>query len=229
MEDHHRPMIDGQPPEAPLELVAIDDGAQPIRSRRLVSRQETEVGCPAAGPAPFRVASADQEPVRPGVKTRRVAELRKVPPDREQRLLRRVLGKVDVTQDPVRHGMEAVAGSDGEAREGLPVTPLRPFHQICVHLLPPVGTGFRPARSHGMGTMDSRATQSSYDGANRVALTRLVQPAAIAPPEGSASGSDISNVSRIGSSGRKTTTITATTAAAIPTQKLEAIATESES
>ena len=47
----------------------------------------------------------------------------------EQRLLRRVLGEIDVAQDPVRHRVESVADGDGEAREGLLVAALRPNHQ----------------------------------------------------------------------------------------------------
>ena len=86
------------------------------------------------GPAGLGVAGAHEEPVRPGVKARRVAELGKVPPDGEQRLLRRVLGEVDVAQDPVRHRVEAVAHGDGEAREGLLVPVLRPSDQLGIHV-----------------------------------------------------------------------------------------------
>jgi hypothetical protein len=53
-------------------------------------------------------------------------------------------------------------------------------------------------------------------------------PAAMSPTT-AGSGTSISKVSRIGTSGRKTTTNTATIAAAIPTQKLDAIAIDTES
>ena len=138
VEDHHRAMVDGESPEAALELVAIDDRAQALRHRRLVGRQEAEVRRPAAGPASLGVAGAHEEPVRPGVEARRVAELRKVPPDGQQRLLRRVLGEVGVAQDPVRHRVESVAHGDGEAREGLLVAVLRPSDQLGIHALPPL-------------------------------------------------------------------------------------------
>ena len=133
VQDHHRAMVDGEPPEAALELVAIDDRAQALRHRRLVGRQEADVRRPAARPASLGVAGAHEEPVRPGVEARRVAESRKVPPDGEQRLLRRVLGEVDVAQDPVRDRVESVAHGDGEAREGLLVTALRPSDQLGIH------------------------------------------------------------------------------------------------
>ena len=137
VEDHHGPMVDGEPPEAALELVAIDDRTQALRHRRLVGRQEADVRRPAAGPASLGVAGAHEEPVRPGIEASRVAELRKVLPDGEQRLLRRVLGEVEVAQDPVRDRVESVADGDSEAREGLLITALRPSDQIGIHALPP--------------------------------------------------------------------------------------------
>jgi len=91
-------MIEGEPPEAALELVAIDDRAQAIRPVRLVNRQEAEVRRPVASATALGVASANEEPVRPRVKARGVAERREITPDGEQRLLRRVLGKVEVAQ-----------------------------------------------------------------------------------------------------------------------------------
>ena len=120
-------------PEAALELVAIDDRAQALPHHRLVGRQESDIRRPAARPASLGVAGAHEEPVRPGVKARRVAELRKVPPDGQQRLLRCIFGEVEVAQDPVRHSVEPVARGDGEAREGLFVAVLCSDHQICVH------------------------------------------------------------------------------------------------
>ncbi len=49
------------------------------------------------------------------------------------------------------------------------------------------------------------------------------------PAQAATSASVISNVARIGTSGRKTTTATATTAATMPTQKLAAMAIDTES
>ena len=88
-------------------------------------------GSPALG-----VAGAHEDPVRPGVKVRRVAQSREVPPDAQQRLLRRVLGEVGVAQDPVRHRVEAISHGDGEAREGLLVAALCAPHEIDVHVPP---------------------------------------------------------------------------------------------
>ncbi len=88
-------------------------------------------------PATLGVAGAHEEPVRPGLEAGRVAELRKVLPDGQQRLLRRILGEIDVAQDPVRHRVEPATDGDGEAREGLFVTVLGADHEIGVHVHPP--------------------------------------------------------------------------------------------
>src|SRR4029079_8535089 len=79
------------------------------------------------------VAGAHEEPIGPGLESGRVAELGKVSPDVQQRLLRRVLGEADVAQGPVRHGKEPRTEPGGEAGEGLAVTALRSFHQIGIH------------------------------------------------------------------------------------------------
>jgi len=65
---------------------------------------------------------------------RRVAKLRKVLPDAQQRPLRRILGKLDVAQDPVRHRMEPIAARDAEAREGLLIATLRSNHEFGIHV-----------------------------------------------------------------------------------------------
>jgi hypothetical protein len=93
-------MVDRQASDGPFQLVAVDDRVEPTGLRRLVSRQDPEVRRPLPSPSALRVAGTHEEPVRPGVKARRVAELRQLPPDRDERLLRRILGEIHVPQDP---------------------------------------------------------------------------------------------------------------------------------
>jgi hypothetical protein len=79
------------------------------------------------------VAGAHEKPIRPGLKSGRVAELGKVSPNVQQRLLRRVLGEADVAQNPVRHGKEPITEARSEAGESLTVSALCSFHQIGIH------------------------------------------------------------------------------------------------
>jgi hypothetical protein len=124
--------------EAPLELVTIDDRAQALARGRLVSRQQAEVGRPVPRPTAFGVAGTHEQPIRPGVKARRIAKLRKVSPDGQQCLLRGIFGEIGVAQDSVRHRVQSVANGHGQTREGLLVSVLRPTHQIDIHI-PPAG------------------------------------------------------------------------------------------
>ena len=122
VQHHHRAMVDRQAAEAALELVAIDDRAQVVVRDGLVHRQQPEVRRPAALFPALGVAGAHEEPVRPGLEAGRVAELREVLPDGEQRLLRRVLGEIEVAQDPARHGKEPIGDLGGDEGVRLLVT-----------------------------------------------------------------------------------------------------------
>ena len=98
-----------------------------------------------AVPASLGIAGAHEEPVRPGVEARRVAELREVAPDGEQRLLRRVLGEIEVAQNSVRDRVEPIPDGNGKAREGLFVAALRSSHEIGIHASPLPAGSHQPA------------------------------------------------------------------------------------
>jgi hypothetical protein len=74
-----------------------------------------------------------EEPVRPRLEAGGVAELREVLPDGEQRLLRRVLGEVHVTQNPARHGKEPIGDVAGKEGVCPLVTALGPDHDVGIH------------------------------------------------------------------------------------------------
>ena len=63
MEHHYRTVIDGESPEAALELVPIEDRARAIGNLRLVGREESDVRRPVACPTTLGVAGAHEEPV----------------------------------------------------------------------------------------------------------------------------------------------------------------------
>jgi hypothetical protein len=88
---------------------------------------------PFACSAGLCVAGAYEKPIRPGLKACRVAQLRKVPPDAQQRLLRRVFGEVEVAKDPMRYCVEPATDGHGEAREGLLITALCLHHEFGIH------------------------------------------------------------------------------------------------
>jgi hypothetical protein len=135
MEDDYRPMVDRQAAEAALEFVAIDDGPEGVIRRPLVERQKPEIGCPDPVFPALGVAGAHEEPVRPGLEAGRVAQSREVLPGGEQRLLRRVLGEIEVAQDPARDREESIGDPGGKQAEGRLVAVLGADHEIEFHTL----------------------------------------------------------------------------------------------
>ena len=79
------------------------------------------------------VAGANEEAIRPRFEARGVAKLRKVLPDAQQRLLRRVLGKIEVAQDPARHGQVPIRDPGGKVGECPLVSVLSSDHEIGIH------------------------------------------------------------------------------------------------
>jgi hypothetical protein len=150
VQDHHRSMVEGEASEATIELVAIDDRAQLIGRHRLTSREETDVRRPTTSLGGLRVTGAHEEAVRPGIEACRVAKLRKVPPDAQQRLLRRILGQAEVAQDPVRRGKEPIRSSSGEGRE-CPLSPFCASFTRSVSMPLPSKASVQTNASDGMG------------------------------------------------------------------------------
>ena len=85
------------------------DLVERVRRRLLVVVEDVQVRFPGVLPVSFVVAGVDEEGVTSGVEAGRVAELGEVLPDREQRLLGRVLGELYVAKDPMCDGVKPVA------------------------------------------------------------------------------------------------------------------------
>lgn len=79
------------------------------------------------------VALPKEEAVEPGFEPFRIAELRKLAPGEEERLLDRVTGAVDVPDDPVRDGEAPVRVEVDELPEGGRIPGSGPFHWSLVH------------------------------------------------------------------------------------------------
>jgi hypothetical protein len=62
-------------------------------------------------------------------------ELREALPDRQQRLLCRILGEIDVAQDPARHGKEPIGGPGRQEGVRPLVTVLCSNHEVGIHAL----------------------------------------------------------------------------------------------
>jgi hypothetical protein len=167
VQHHDRAMVDRELAKARLQLIAIQDPIEAFRGDRLVSRQQPKVWRPASLSLAFGIAGANQKAVRPRVEARGVAQLRKVLPDAQQRLLRCVLCQVEVAQDPARHGQIPIGDSGGKENERLLVTALSSDHEIGIHCPLPLGRiGSNRCASHGMGTQQAKTFKWQSVGQN---------------------------------------------------------------
>src|SRR5689334_24605101 len=102
-------MLEREASESALDLVAIPDRGDGVRTGPVAFRQRVEVRCPAPGLATLGVAASNEDPVRPGLEASWFPELGQLAPHLQQGLLRGVLGEVDVAKDPLRHRVQPVA------------------------------------------------------------------------------------------------------------------------
>ena len=129
VEHKNRPLLEGEPPEGPLELVAVVDGQDVGRLDLAAHRQHPDLDLHAS-PAPgLGVALVGQDPVQPGFESVGVAKRSKLPPGGNERGLHRVVRSVGVAQDPKRDRHALVADQTSEGIEGLSVAPSRTFDE----------------------------------------------------------------------------------------------------
>jgi hypothetical protein len=133
MEDEQGALFRRQPPEAAFELISIRNALNGVRAGRSVDRQDANVRGPLPTPARFRIAGVDEESREPGIEPVRIAEAGQLTPGDHQSLLHRILGPVDIAEDPLGDREEPVSAGLRQAAKGLPVAPLGQLDEIAIH------------------------------------------------------------------------------------------------
>jgi hypothetical protein len=82
----------------------------------------------------------DEEALEPRIEPVRIAEPSQVPPGDHQRILQGILGPIDVAEDPLGDGKEAVASNADQVDERRPIPALRRLDEIAIHRVCPFGT-----------------------------------------------------------------------------------------
>jgi hypothetical protein len=134
MEHEYRPVFDGQPLEGSVERVAIDNGDQPIGSRRSVDGKDPDVGRPCPTAPGLGVAGVNEQATNPGLEAIRVAQCRELPPDSDERALEGVFSKIAIAQDPRGQRVQSVAGRVDQRRESFAITASCAFDEISHRL-----------------------------------------------------------------------------------------------
>src|SRR6478672_1848055 len=192
VEDEHGPLLEGEPPEGPLELVAVVDGQDARRLGRSVDREKPKFGRPTRLTPGLGVALVDQDPVEPRLEAIRVAQRSQLPPGHDEGRLDGVLGEMGVTKDPVRDGHASVADRAGEGVEGLLVALLRTVHEISMHRAP------LASRSAMVTDQQVRGLGSGgrFNLAGSLAWDLVLLPSPFSRPLVDASGPNSDNVTR---------------------------------
>jgi hypothetical protein len=146
VEHEQCPLFGREPPEPAFELVPVGDREQVIGRGRSVDRQHSQVR--GSAPLARRLVDAftDDDTVDPRVEPVRIAEASQVTPGDHQRLLKGILGSVDIAQDPVRQHEESVDPRAHQVDECRLIAVLGRFHEVAVHIpIPraPVGDAVR--------------------------------------------------------------------------------------
>ena len=124
MQDEDRSLLDRQAPEHALELVAIHDGHQAIRTGRPVDRQDSDVGRPCPATPGLGVAGMDDHLADPGFEAVWVAQGGKLAPDRDEGPLQGILGQIAVAQDPDGQRVRPVTDQLDQCPERLAIAAL---------------------------------------------------------------------------------------------------------
>ena len=133
VQDDDDALIDAQPCEDALQLVAVKDGGEVGGGRRLTEGQGLTVGHPSRGAPGLGVAGVNEDAIGPPLECSRTPQSADVAPNVEVGLLGRVLGLRSITQDAVRHPEEPRVVGDGERIERSPIALLRPDDEVLVH------------------------------------------------------------------------------------------------
>ena len=112
-----RALLDRQPAESPLQLVAIGQDGAAVRGRWAVERQAADLGGPRSGTSRLVVAGVDEDSMDPGLEALRIPQPRHLAPGQDEGVLQRVLGQSRVAQDPLCDRLERstdLVHQDGE-------------------------------------------------------------------------------------------------------------------
>jgi hypothetical protein len=86
VEDEDCPLLRGQAPETAVQLVALDHRFIVVGAIRLIDRQESDIGRPAATASSLPIAGMHEQASQPGVEAIDVPKRRQVTPGEQSDL-----------------------------------------------------------------------------------------------------------------------------------------------
>jgi len=133
-QDEDRALLRREPPERALEQITARHGLRVVPGERLRRDiQGDHVDRRATRRTGEIETDADQDPGRPRLEPLRIAKAGQLAPGNDQGLLDRVVGEIDVPEDPSRGPEQPVGMGAHEDGEGVPITALSQFHEVAIH------------------------------------------------------------------------------------------------
>jgi hypothetical protein len=149
VQNEERPWFGRQPSEPAIELVAVGDGQEGVGSGRPVGRQRPKIHDATSLARRLADADMDDELRQPGVEAIRIAEAPQVTPGDHQRILKGILGSIDISRDPVGDREEPTRPRLDQVDECRPIRALRRIDEISIHHRPRVPPGVGVVEPNG--------------------------------------------------------------------------------
>ena len=131
--DEDRTLLHLQSAERAIHDVAIDDARELVARGVIGKLEDLELGVPATISPRMLDAHVREHALEPEVEPVRIAEVRQVTPGDHQRVLKGVLGPVDITKDPAGDPVQAIETRTHQVHEGDLVAALRRDHELSIH------------------------------------------------------------------------------------------------
>jgi succinyl-CoA synthetase beta subunit len=176
MQDDEDPLIRREAPEATIELVAVGEHRSAVAGGK-VDGGEINVEAVPAKASRLVDAGSHEETVQPGVEAIRVAERGQVAPSPDERVLHRVPGLFPIPENEASGGIQAVDRGACQRGKGVMIAPLRPLHDVPLHIAPRGGAaGLAVLAEYGEAGPVDRSTFSPQRSA-RLPLPSPSRPA----------------------------------------------------
>lgn len=139
VQNENRALLDGQPPVAALDLVAIGKVGGPVAHRRRARVERVNEEPATTVSIGFPITRPDDEAMDPCLPCVGITQGADVSPGRDERFLDRILGAVRIPKDERRDPVQATGCRLSQRGEGCMVTSSGSLDECSIHPRHPCG------------------------------------------------------------------------------------------
>jgi len=162
VEDDDGTLLRFEPAEAALDLVAIGQQVRRVDHRGVIDGEKLDLEWSTVAAASLVEAGSHDEASQPGVEPIGVAKGRKIPPGAYEGVLHSVFRPFGIPEDQPSDGVQSSDRGTCQGREGVMIAPLRPLHEIALHVPLGIRLAWPPwPRFEAYGTVRGRTVPNS--------------------------------------------------------------------